>query len=233
MPNSHYAVSKAAAAQFIAYAGLTRTFPIVNLRLYSAYGPLEDTSRLMPDRREQGPCPPTPALRRARHLARLRLCRRYLHRLHTGRGRMNPAHIRPVLQHRLRHQDDDRELAEMAKDVFDITDPPSFGTIDGRAWDLVDWYAAPARRAASSAGGPQTSLTEGLRRMADWVQSIGESGLEALSKSTASRSAAACGDRCLLQGCAGHPRSCTSALRRPSADRGRIRDYLRQRRKPR
>ena len=32
-----------------------------------------------------------------------------------------------------------RELAAVAKEVFDITDPPSFGTMAGRAWDLVDW----------------------------------------------------------------------------------------------
>ena len=49
VPNSHYAVSKAAAALFISYAGKTLGLPIVNLRLYSVYGPLEDASRLVPN----------------------------------------------------------------------------------------------------------------------------------------------------------------------------------------
>ena len=48
-PNSHYSVSKAAASNYISYAGKIRRLPVVNLRLYSVYGPLEDTSRLIPN----------------------------------------------------------------------------------------------------------------------------------------------------------------------------------------
>ena len=47
-PNSHYAVSKAAAASLISYYGVVERMPVVNLRLYSAYGPWEDSSRLIP-----------------------------------------------------------------------------------------------------------------------------------------------------------------------------------------
>lgn len=46
LPNSHYAVSKVSASNFLQYMGKQRQFPCVNLRLYSIYGPLEDTSRL-------------------------------------------------------------------------------------------------------------------------------------------------------------------------------------------
>ena len=48
-PNSHYAVSKVAAANFLRYMGKQCGFPAVHLRLYSIYGPLEDTSRLIPN----------------------------------------------------------------------------------------------------------------------------------------------------------------------------------------
>ncbi len=48
VPNSAYAVSKAAAAQYLAYAGKTRRWPVANLRLYSVYGPYEDANRLIP-----------------------------------------------------------------------------------------------------------------------------------------------------------------------------------------
>jgi len=48
VPNSHYAVSKAGVASAIAYYGKTRGLPVVNLRLYSIYGPYEDSSRLIP-----------------------------------------------------------------------------------------------------------------------------------------------------------------------------------------
>jgi dolichol-phosphate mannosyltransferase len=47
-PNSHYAVSKAASANLINYVGKVQGLPVANLRLYSVYGPYEDTSRLIP-----------------------------------------------------------------------------------------------------------------------------------------------------------------------------------------
>ena len=47
-PNSAYATSKVAAGDFLRLVGEQEDFPCVNLRLYSVYGPLEDTSRLIP-----------------------------------------------------------------------------------------------------------------------------------------------------------------------------------------
>src|SRR5262249_19718532 len=47
-PNSHYAVSKVAIANYLQYMGKHSNFPCVNLRLYAVYGPFEDTSRLVP-----------------------------------------------------------------------------------------------------------------------------------------------------------------------------------------
>lgn len=46
-PNSHYAVSKLAATQYLAYRG-TQGFPCATLRLYSVYGPWEHEDRLIP-----------------------------------------------------------------------------------------------------------------------------------------------------------------------------------------
>ena len=48
-PNSDYAVSKVAAANLIHYFGRKKGLPCANLRLYSVYGPLEDSSRLIPN----------------------------------------------------------------------------------------------------------------------------------------------------------------------------------------
>ena len=44
-PNSHYALSKVATSNYLQYCGKFRQLPVVNLRLYSVYGPLEDTAR--------------------------------------------------------------------------------------------------------------------------------------------------------------------------------------------
>ena len=47
-PNSDYAVSKVAASNLIYYHGKRKGFPCANLRLYSVFGPLEDSARLIP-----------------------------------------------------------------------------------------------------------------------------------------------------------------------------------------
>ncbi|MGK5086346.1 NAD-dependent epimerase/dehydratase family protein [Bdellovibrionota bacterium FG-2] len=49
LPNSHYAVSKFAASQLIYHYGKQKCLPCANLRLYSVYGPFEDSSRLVPN----------------------------------------------------------------------------------------------------------------------------------------------------------------------------------------
>ncbi len=48
-PNSDYAVSKLSAANYLQFVGKQKSFPCAHLRLYSVYGPLEDTSRLIPN----------------------------------------------------------------------------------------------------------------------------------------------------------------------------------------
>ena len=47
-PNSYYAVAKAAATMYCSYTSQKIERPITTLRLYSAYGPFEEPSRLMP-----------------------------------------------------------------------------------------------------------------------------------------------------------------------------------------
>src|SRR5580700_5824499 len=47
-PNSDYSVSKVACANLLYYYGNKHGFPCANLRLYSVYGPMEDSSRLLP-----------------------------------------------------------------------------------------------------------------------------------------------------------------------------------------
>ncbi|WP_292815869.1 NAD-dependent epimerase/dehydratase family protein [Nostoc sp. JL23] len=48
-PNSDYAVSKIACANLLYFYGKKKQLPCANLRLYSVYGPLEDSSRLTPN----------------------------------------------------------------------------------------------------------------------------------------------------------------------------------------
>ena len=62
-PNSDYAVSKVSCANLIRLYGKKKALPCANLRLFSAYGPLEDASRLIPDPGQLRPRRDIPRLR--------------------------------------------------------------------------------------------------------------------------------------------------------------------------
>ena len=47
-PNSHYAITKAAATHYAQFTSRQRGLHAVTLRLYSVYGPYEEPSRLIP-----------------------------------------------------------------------------------------------------------------------------------------------------------------------------------------
>jgi dolichol-phosphate mannosyltransferase len=182
MPNSDYAVSKAAAGLFISYAGKTLRLPIVNLRLYSVYGPLEDASRLIPNLVKhgiEGRYPPFVSPETSRDFVYVGdVCEAFL----IAAARITPElygesfNIGSGVRMKI------RDLAETACKVFAIEKSPEFGSMHGRAWDLEEWYAAPAKAASLLGWSATTPLAEGLRRTAEWVRSLGPGGLEVLTK---------------------------------------------------
>jgi dolichol-phosphate mannosyltransferase len=182
LPNSDYAVSKAAAASFITYAGKTLGVPIANLRLYSVFGPYEDSSRLIPNLVTRGlskQYPPlvNPNISRdfvyvddvtdAFLIAAARLTPElYGESFNVGSGRRTTI----------------REAAEAAQRVFGIDAPPQFGGMSERAWDLGNWYANPEKAAKVFGWKATISFEEGLRRTADWFCSRGVIDLEKMTK---------------------------------------------------
>jgi dolichol-phosphate mannosyltransferase len=181
-PNGHYAVSKAAMSQHIHYCGAVRGLPIINLRLYSAYGPLEDTSRLMPNlinHALQGKFPPLVSPDISRDFVYITdVCAAFIQaavRLHPGMygasyniGTGTPTTI--------------RELAGTVKSVFEISGEPQFGSMAPRKWDLVNWYANPARAQTDFGWSAQISLVQGLSLMKTWVASLSADGFAERTK---------------------------------------------------
>ncbi len=149
-PNSNYAVSKAAAANLIYYYGKRRGLPCSNLRLYSVYGPLEDSSRLIPNVLRHGlegtyPEFVNPAVSRdfiyvddvteAFVDAALNLTED-----HFGESFNIGAGCKTTIG----------EVAALAREIFEIAEEPRF-TMPKREWDVSDWYAniEKTRRAAA------------------------------------------------------------------------------------
>lgn len=168
VPDSHYAVSKASAAQAIAYFGRVRGMRCLNLRLYSAYGPYEDTSRLIPVLAEhvlRGTLPP---------LVNPDISRDFLHTddvidaFVTSALAMRPAIHGASYNIGTGKRTTIRELAHMASELFAIEAQPDFGSMPARDWDHPDWYANPARAREDLGWQASVDLPEGFRRVTAW-----------------------------------------------------------------
>jgi len=170
-PNSDYAVSKVAAANLILFSGRRKQLPCANLRLYSVFGPMEDSSRLIP------------AV------------------IHHGLAGTYPEFVNPAVSRDFIYVDDVSEafvetalnlgpqsfgesfnigtsckttileVAESARTVFNIAGEPSF-TMPARRWDVQDWYANNAKARDRLGWEPHITFEEGLRRTTAWYQAI-------------------------------------------------------------
>lgn len=169
-PNSAYAVSKAAASNFIAYAGRVLGLPMVNLRLYAVYGPFEDFARLIPNlvaQGLQGTYPPLvdPDISRDFVYAD-DVCEAFI----RAATRLTPEHYGESFNIGSGQRTTMRELAAIAKTVFHLQSDPVFGTMPPRAWDLKDWYADASKIEAAFGWKARTALDQGLQATAAWIQ---------------------------------------------------------------
>ncbi len=184
-PNSHYAVSKVAASNYLRYAGKIRHLPVVNLRLYAVYGPYEDTSRLIPNlvaRGIAGEYPPFVSPDISRDYVYVDdVCEAFI----MAAAKLTPDLYGASFNIGSGEKTTMRDLARSAASVFGIASPPSFGTMAGRAWDLADWYGAPQKAREKLGWSARTLLADGLAQMATWVGTIDPAIFSNLSKRNA------------------------------------------------
>lgn len=170
-PNSDYAVSKAAASHLIYYFGKRRGLPCANLRLYSVYGPLEDSSRLIPN------------------VVRCGLEGRY------------PEFVSPAISRDFLYVDDAveafidaalslkaadygesfnigsglkttiAEVAQLARELFGLNGEPAF-TMPSRDWDVHEWFANVDKARDALGWRPRVALRDGVAKMADWYRAL-------------------------------------------------------------
>jgi len=170
-PNSDYAVSKVATANLLYYYGKKLHLPCANLRLYSVFGAMEDWSRLIPA------------------VVRCGLERTYPEFVNPETSRdfvfiddaceafLDAAlHLRPDSYGESFNIGTGRkttigEVAAIARDLFEIDVPPQF-SLEGRKWDVSDWYADASKASNVIGWQPRTDFREGLRRTAEWYAAL-------------------------------------------------------------
>lgn len=171
-PNSDYAVSKVGSAGLISYFGRKKGVPCANLRLYSVYGPLEDSSRLIPTVLRFGvegnyPDFVNPNISRdfvyiddvveAFVATALNLrAEDYGESFNIGSGCKTTI----------------ADIATTARELFRITKEPAFSSMPDRIWDISDWYANPEKAAERIDWRAHTPLSEGLASMLAWYRSL-------------------------------------------------------------
>lgn len=169
--NSDYAVSKVATANLLHYYGKRLGVPVANLRLYSAYGPMEDSSRLIPNtiiNALEGRLPEFvhPDISRdfiyiddvceAFFDTALNLsATNYGESFNIGSGRKTTI----------------GEVATLSRELFAIAQEPVF-TMPNRRWDVTEWYANPQKARQALGWSARTELRDGLERTAEWVKSV-------------------------------------------------------------
>ena len=181
-PNSPYSVSKVAVASYLNFMGKQKSFPCINLRLYSVYGPLEDTSRLIPNLLRQalaGKLPPLVDAQTSRDFV-------YIDDVCTGfimaAAKIHPGLYGENINIGSGHKTTIGELAEITCNIFSIKDAPVFNTMEGRNWDLKDWYSN-SKKAKKEIGWESTvKLEEGLRSVARWIESLSDQDMVTLTK---------------------------------------------------
>lgn len=171
LPNSHYAVSKAAISNLAYYFGKKNNFPCVNLRLYSVYGPLEDSARLIPTVIAHGLKNTYPEFvdpNTTRDMIFVEdACAAFidaaihLEKEHWGESfNIGQGQLTTI-----------REIADLAKGIFNLEGEPHF-TMPNRNWDTPNWHANPEKTKNILGWQATTALKDGLLKTIAWYQTL-------------------------------------------------------------
>lgn len=178
LPNSHYAVSKLGNANLLKYYGRILELPVVNLRLYSVYGPWEEPDRLIPvlvERSREGRLP---------NLVARGISRDFIYVADATRAfiasarRMAPDLHGESFNIATGHRTSMEDLAELARKSLQVEAEPVFGSMPNRRWDVENWFGNPAKAAKLLGWKATVTLERGLLSTLAWQQEVDYQGLK-------------------------------------------------------
>ena len=168
VPNSAYAATKVAATTYCSYVARRDRSRVTTLRLYSAYGPFEEPSRLFPTlivHALDGRLPPLAQPDIARdYVAVGDVCDAFI--LAAERGPLGGS----VYNVATGRQTSLAELVEIVRRTFGVTQGPVWGSFPDRAWDTNVWIGDATRIRHELGWAPRTALADALPAMADWLR---------------------------------------------------------------
>ena len=181
-PNSHYSSSKIAASYFLKYVGKTRNFPAINLRLYSVYGPLEDSSRLIPNILNNAKVKKFPPLVDP-DISRDFIfiddaCEAFIlaaskihHELYGESFNIGTGSKTTI-----------KDLALIVKKIYKIKEKPIFSNMSKRSWDLTEWYSDSKKADKIFGWKSKTNLVDGLNLTFNWLSTLTKKDFISITK---------------------------------------------------
>lgn len=169
-PNSHYAVSKAAATMFCRYRARLEELYVPTLRLYSVYGPFEEPTRLMPAlivNGLSGDIPPLVSPKTGRDFIYVEdVCNIYLKVAeHTPEGDFGPVYnVGTGIQSTI------GDAVDIVRSILDIKEEPDWGSMDQRDWDTNVWVSNPDKIKRELHWKPRYDLRQGMSEFIEWFR---------------------------------------------------------------
>jgi len=168
-PNSSYALSKASATLFCRYIAQSKKVCLPTLRLYSVYGPYEESTRLIPTLIRhglKGELPPLVSPDTAHDYVYVEdVVDAYL--LAAETPKQEPGAVYNVgtgIQISL------REVIGVVRQVMDISVKPKWGSMPDRNWDTNVWVADNRKIRETLGWQPRYSFEEGFRLTTEWFR---------------------------------------------------------------
>ena len=167
-PNSHYAATKAQASLYCRFLADHAGAPVTVLRIYSAYGPWEEPTRLVPTLVVRGlnrRLPPLVSPKTARDFVYVEdVVEAFVLTAVAGRAPSPLYNIGTGCQSSI------ASVVETCRAILPTDDKPVWGSMSARSWDTSSWVADPSRAATELGWQPRHTLADGLRRFVEWLQ---------------------------------------------------------------
>jgi nucleoside-diphosphate-sugar epimerase len=171
-PNSVYAVAKAAQTHLGQLHSRRGTMPVVSLRLFSVFGPLEEPTRLIPsllrNARAQAPL----------HLAAPETARDFVFIDDVLDALLDFAKLRDaggeVINIGSGRETKLREVVAEVQRLFPGRSEVRWGAFPARHWDTAHWSGDVSKAQRLLGWTPRHTLAQGLAKMAEWMRITGD-----------------------------------------------------------
>lgn len=167
--NSHYSVTKSAIANLIYFYGKKKGMKAANLRLYSVYGPYEDSSRLIPKVVLNG------LEKKFSQFTNPEISRDFVYiddacaAFIDAAVSLSPNHYGESFNIGSGLKTTIGDVAKISKEIYEIAGEPQFN-YPARNWDVSDWFANPKKAENILGWNAKINLRDGLQKMTKWVK---------------------------------------------------------------